>query len=64
MIGCVQSGGLLIFYINGIPYGQDDYPSHFRSLEADGVWRVLLTEKSNYMQTIERPGWVVVAIRS
>ena len=64
MIRCVRPGGLLVFYINAIPYEQDDYPSHFRSLEADGTWRVRLTEQSNYMQAIERPGWLVVANRA
>ena len=64
MIRCVQTGGLLVFFINAIAYEQDDYPSHFRSLEADGVWRVVRTEQSNYMQAIERPGWIVVANRA
>ena len=64
MIRCVQPGGLLVFYINGIPYDEDDYPSHFRSLEAGGHWRLLLTESSDYMPAIERPGWVVVANRT
>ena len=60
IIGSVRSEGLLIFYINGIPYEQDDYQSHFRSLEATGEWNLLLLEKSNYMQKINRPGWVAV----
>jgi predicted TPR repeat methyltransferase len=64
LIGCVRPGGLLVFYINGIPYEEDNYSAHFKSLEADGLWRVLLTEESNYMQALERPGWVVVAKRS
>jgi len=64
MIDCVRAGGLLVFYINGIPYDEDDYPSHFKSLETDGVWRVVMTEESNYMRALERPGWVVVAERS
>ena len=64
MIDCVQPGGLLVFYINGIPYHEDDYPSHYKSLEADGIWHLSLTEESNYMQLLERPGWVVVANRT
>lgn len=64
MIDCVQPGGLLVFYINGIPYEDDDYPTHFKSLEAAGIWRVSLTEQSNYMQLLERPGWTVVAQRA
>ncbi len=64
MIRCVRPGGLLVFYINAIPYDQDDYPAHFRSLEADGIWHVKLTEQSNYMQAVERPGWLVAANRT
>ena len=64
MIECVRAGGLMVFYINGIPYNEDDYPAYFKSLEADGIWRVVLTEESNYMQVLERPGWTVVAERS
>jgi predicted TPR repeat methyltransferase len=63
MIRCVRPGGLLVFYINAIPYDEDDYPAHFRRLEADGLWRLVSTEQSNYMQALERPGWTVVATR-
>lgn len=63
IIGCVQPGGLLIFYINAIPYDEDDYPAQFRALEEDGTWRLASTEKSNYMQALDRPGWVVAAHR-
>ena len=60
IIGCVRSNGLITFYINGIPYEQDNYHSHFQSLEANRELDLLLIEKSNYMQKIKRPGWVVV----
>ena len=64
MIGCVQPGGLLVFYINAIPYDQDDYPAKIRSLEADGIWRLASTARSNYMKALERPGWLVVGTRT
>ncbi|MCH9672258.1 MAG: methyltransferase domain-containing protein [Gammaproteobacteria bacterium] len=64
MIGCVAPGGLLTFYINAIPYAEDDYPRHFAALEAQGAWKVLLTEESNYMEALDRPGWTVVARRT
>lgn len=64
IISSVRPGGLLVFYINCIPYDEDDYPAHFRSLEAEGVWRLETTVQSNYMQALERPGWVVVGYRS
>ncbi|MDP6691709.1 MAG: methyltransferase domain-containing protein [Alphaproteobacteria bacterium] len=64
IIRCVRPGGLLIFYINAIPYDEDDYPAHFRALEEDGIWRLASTEPSNYMQALDRPGWVVAAHRT
>lgn len=64
MIDCVRPGGLLVFYINGIPYEEDDYPAELEALAAAGLWRIVLTEESNYMQALERPGWTVIAERS
>ena len=59
----VRAGGAIVLYANGIPWVADDYPSHLRRLEDDGVWAVQRTEESNYMDRIERPGWLVVARR-
>ena len=64
LIRTVRIYGLLVFYINGIPYKEDDYPRHFQALEAQGGWRVLKAEESNYMQAVDRPGWVVVGHRT
>ena len=50
--------------MNVSPYEEDDYPTHFARLEAAGQWRVRLTEGSNYMEALDRPGWVVVAERT
>ena len=59
----VRKGGAIVLYANGIPWIADDYPSHLRRLEEDGIWTVQRTEESNYMDRIERPGWLVVARR-
>ncbi len=61
MIDCVRPGGPLVLYMNAIPYDADDYPAHFARLEAEGRWRLRGTERSNYMEVLDRPGWVVVA---
>ena len=60
----VRTGGAIVLYANGIPFVEDDYPSHLRRLEENGVWTVERTEETNYMDRIERPGWLVVARRS
>ena len=59
----VRKGGAIVLYANSIPWVADDYPSHLRRLEEDGVWTVQRTKESNYMDRIERPGWLVVARR-
>ena len=64
MIRTVEPGGALVFYMNGIPFEEDDYPAHFKALEDRGVWRVITLEQSNYMQALDRPGWVVGARRA
>jgi SAM-dependent methyltransferase len=63
LIRSVRTGGIIVLYANGIPYLEDDYPTHLQDLEALGWWTVIKTEQSNYMGTLERPGWVVVARR-
>ena len=60
----VRAGGAIVLYANGIPWVADDYPSQLRRLEESGVWAVQRTEESNYMDRIERPGWLVVARRA
>ncbi len=60
----VRAGGMIVLYANGIPWVADDYPSHLRRLEEDGIWTIERTEESNYMDRIDRPGWLVVARRA
>jgi len=63
LIRPVRPGGLIVLYTNGIPYLEDDYPAHLQRIELLGWWSLLKTEQSNYMDTVERPGWVIVARR-
>jgi SAM-dependent methyltransferase len=63
LIRPVSESGIIVLYINAIPYVEDDYLTHFRRLEAKRWWTLLKTEQSNYMESLERPGWVVVARR-
>jgi predicted TPR repeat methyltransferase len=63
LIRTVAPGGALVFYLNGIPFEEDDYRAHYRRLEDTGQWRVLKLERSNYMDALDRPGWVVAARR-
>ena len=59
-----RAGGAIVLYANAIPYVEDDYPSHLQRLQESGAWAVDRTEQTNYMDRIERPGWLIVARRT
>jgi SAM-dependent methyltransferase len=63
IIRAVEPGGVLVFYMNGIPFEEDDYPRYFNALEEQGLWQVETLAKSNYMKALDRPGWVIGARR-
>ena len=60
----VKHGGMIVLFANGIPFEADRYSDHIGHLADIGVWRVERLECINYMDKIERPGWLVVARRS
>ena len=59
----VRAGGPIVLYSSALRWDEDDYPAHLRRLEESGAWTVERTEETNYMDRIERPGWLVVARR-
>ena len=60
----VRAGGPIVLYSSALRWVEDDYPSHIERLETDGIWTVEQLRTSNYMDRIERPGWLVVARRA
>ena len=60
----VRAGGPIVLYSSALRWVEDDYPSHLERLETDGTWTVEQIRTSNYMDRIERPGWLVVARRA
>ena len=60
----VRAGGPIVLYSSALRWVEDDYSAHLRRLEEAGVWTVERTEETNYMDRIERPGWLVVARRA
>ena len=63
LIRTVKPGGAIVFYINAVPFEEDDYIAEFRRLDDAGIWTVERLEASNYMDKTTRPGWLVVARR-
>jgi SAM-dependent methyltransferase len=59
----VRPGGVIVLFANGIPFIEDDYRAHLLALESAGLWHLEDIHSINYMDKIERPGWLVVARR-
>ncbi len=63
MLRTVRSQGLVVLFLNEQFYLKEDYPDHFRRLETRGIWQIHVQERHNYMASLDRPGWLVVATR-
>ncbi|MBH67180.1 MAG: hypothetical protein CMM58_02385 [Rhodospirillaceae bacterium] len=57
----VKSDGIIVLYVNGIPFEEDNYRAQLEDLERREIWDILLLENSNYMNGRDRPGWTVAA---
>ena len=57
----IRPGGVFVIYMNAAYYESGGFARKFRQLEADGEWIILRQESSNYMDKLDRPGWLLVA---
>jgi len=64
LISMAKPEAPIVIFMNAEPYIDEDYEMHLRSLEHDGVWKILRIEDHNYMDALERPGKLIVALRS
>lgn len=63
MLRIIKPGAPLVIYLNDYAYVGENYEATFRQLEADGIWHIDRIEGSNYMQSLDRPGHLIVARR-
>ncbi len=63
-IRLVKPGGFLVIYLNARPFLAEDYARDLHALELAGQWRMEKVEASNYMETLDRPGRLMVARRT
>ena len=64
LIGLARPGAPVVIFMNAEPYVDQDYDRHVRDLERDGTWIVTRVEDHNYMDALERPGKLILALRS
>jgi len=56
----LKPGGYLVLYMNAGWYEELDFGGRFEAHEEAGRWRILKTERSNYMEALDRPGYLIV----
>lgn len=62
-IRLVKPGGILVIYVNALPFVAEDYARTLHEFELAGLWQVKKIEASNYMDALERPGRLIVGQR-
>lgn len=63
LIRVAKVGAPIVIGVNEVPYLHEKYDDHFAQLEADGVWRIAINARLNYMDELERPGRIITAYR-
>jgi trans-aconitate methyltransferase len=61
IIRLVRPSSLIVIFMNGAHFVEDDYQLHIDQLEQSGVWKILEIKAFNYMSAVERPGRLIVA---
>ena len=61
IIRLVRPSSLIVIFMNGAHFVEDDYQSHIDQLEQSGVWKIIEIKAFNYMSAVERPGRLIVA---
>lgn len=63
LIDSVEPRGPIVVYFNASSDMTHDYRGRMQRLEADGHWIVEHRERTNYMDALDRPGWLIAARR-
>ena len=61
LIRIVKPAGLLIIYMNGAFYDEENFEERLREHEANGVWSIDSITGSNYMDALDRPGKLITS---
>ncbi len=63
MLRPIRRGGLFVLTMNGTYYQSGEFEQVFRQMQDDGLWSIHKLEEFNYMTELERPGWLLVAVK-
>lgn len=63
MMRIIKPGGVLVIHTNATYYDKCNFAERFTELERQNVWRIHRSEVQNYMEALERPGYLIVATK-
>ena len=64
MLRVIKPEGLLIIFMNEGFYRDNQFDSRFAKHESEGRWQILKSDMINYMESVERPGRLIVGKKS
>ena len=63
LVALVKSGGLIFIFMNSEPFNSQNYQEYITKLEEQSLWSVKSIEEYNYMDKLDRPGKLIIAIK-
>ncbi len=63
MLRTIRMDGPVVLFMNEQFYLKDNFPGYFEHLGKQRKWELIRQQRHNYMEALERPGWLVVARR-
>ena len=59
----IRRGGSFVLIMNGSYYQAGNFEQTFRQMQGDGLWSIVKLEEFNFMTSLVRPGWLLVAVK-
>ena len=63
LVALVKSGGLIFIFMNSEPFNSQNYQEYISKLEKQSLWSVKSIDEYNYMNKLDRPGKLIIAIK-
>lgn len=63
LVALVKSGGMIFIFMNSEPFNSQNYQEYISKLEKQSLWSVKSIDEYNYMDKLDRPGKLIIAMK-
>ena len=63
LVALVRSGGMVFIFMNSEPFNSKNYQEYILKLEKQSLWSVKSIDEYNYMNKLNRPGKLIIAVK-